>query len=722
MIGTITVVTAGVLYFGMTRAPIFQGSFQLRIQSESPEGRAIAAKGAADTASDEAVARPNAEIDYATQISILLSPRLLDPVAKSLKSQYPDLTGTALANSITIGRVKNPDSSESSLLQITYEGTNREQVDAVVDALSKSYLNYSRDERVNNLNRASRFVDEQLPSVQQEVDKLEKALQTFRQQNNLIDPSTQASQLTNQISSINQQQLDAQVQLTQTKALYRSLQQQLRLNPDGAVAASVLSESPEYQRAVTQLQEIETQIAQQSAQLTDNNPTLKVLQSRRRQLLPLVERRAQRAIGNSTSYKTRALPFQNSVRLNLTRQFVEAASQVRTLEARVLDLSQIKQNLETRFNQLPALSRQYESLQRKLQVNTTSLGNLLARREELRINAARQEKTWELFVPPSTPSAVTSMGLPRSLAIGIILGSLLGAGLALAIDNLKRAIHTPKELRAITKLRLLGVIPTEKNLEKILDYYTPSRSGRLPLPGQSSRGQNQRMPYRFSPFIEALRKLYANIYLLKQTTTAVRSLVISSALPGEGKSTISAHLARTAAAMGQRVLVVDADLRNPQVHHLLGLTKSPGLGEVLSSELPLEDAIQSVPHEDNLFALTAGLTSIESASLLSSRQMLNLIEQLNIRFDLVIYDTTPLGFADAALLSAHTDGLVLVSKLGTIDHTSLNHVLELLEVSGLPVLGVVANCAADKMVDVGNYMSRYYARPPQEPSNSALPV
>ncbi len=206
-----------------------------------------------------------------------------------------------------------------------------------------------------------------------------------------------------------------------------------------------------------------------------------------------------------------------------------------------------------------------------------------------------------------------------------------------------------------------------------------------------------------SVFQEAFRTLNANIRLLNMENP-INSLVISSALPGDGKSTVASHLARAAAAMGQRVLLIDADLRCPEIHNMMGLLNDLGLSSVIIDGIPIETAIQRSPVDENLLVLTSGPIPPEPTKILSSRQMPLLIQESLSTFDLVICDTAPLlGRADANLLAACTNGLLLVVGLGKTEREALSLALDDLSMAGVPMLGIVGNG------DRGDsYYQRYY--------------
>lgn len=159
---------------------------------------------------------------------------------------------------------------------------------------------------------------------------------------------------------------------------------------------------------------------------------------------------------------------------------------------------------------------------------------------------------------------------------------------------------------------------------------------------------------------------------------------------------VAVQLAQAAAAMGQRVLLVDANLRCPTLHNRVGLMNIQGLTDVISQDLDWSNVIERSPIEDNLYVMSAGLIPPDSIRLLASQKMQDLMDDLQATFDLVIYNTPPLvGFADANLLAANTNGVILVGGLGKLKRTVFQQALEEIQVASTPILGVVANKSKD---------------------------
>ncbi len=663
-----------------SRPPAYEGSFKILIEPATAEGQVVSSlKGNQTSVEEQDLSSANSKVtlDYPTQIQILLSDKTLLPVVQQLQISYPETSYLKLRGALTVNRFK--EQSDTKILEVKYVSGTSNETKQVVDLVSRAYIQYSLTERQTNVRRAMQFVDSQLPKIQSQVRELEMALQGFREKNQLIDPVTMGSQIGSQNGNVQQELVNTQIELAKTRQLYSSLEKQLQLQPNDAEAASVLSEAPGYQQLVKQLQDIDVELQIQSAQLTDENPRIVLLREKRARILPLLQQQASAALGNNLSQKTanvQALPYQNALRQELSKQFIGAASQIQVLEAKLSSLNLASQKLSIQTGQLPVISRQYENLQRRLKTATEQLSKFLQKREELMINAARQEVPWELIASPSV-KAVSSSGLLKDLLLGLGIGSLLGAGVAILREKMNDVIYSVKDLKEELNLSVLGMIP-DINEERRLQN------------NQKGRKQKLTSGYRFSPFTESFRALNSQIRLLRPDSP-IRSLVISSSLPNEGKTTIALHLAQAAAAMGQRVLLVNADMRKVNTQQSTSKNSIEGLTDVIAGTIHLMDAIQLLPDNNNLYILPAGSTIMDPSSLLGSNKMRNLMEICKHNFDLVIYDTVPLSFADSLLLIPQTDGLLMVARLSKIHREDLHDSLNLLGVSKVTVLGLVVN-------------------------------
>jgi polysaccharide biosynthesis transport protein len=694
-----------------TRPPAYEGSFNILIEPVTAEAQVVASlKGNNTTSVGEqdlgSAQVSNTTLDYPTQIRLLLSDKILLPVSKKLKTAYPRLSTETLKNSLGINRLK--ESSDTKILEVRYRSNSASEAKQVLDLVASAYVQYSISERQSNVRRAIQFVDAQLPKSQTEVRDLESALQTFREKNQLIDPTNLGTQLGTQMSATQQEQISTQVELAKTKQLYRSLEKQLQLQPKGAEAASVLSEAPEYQLLVKKLQEIDIELQTQSAELTEEHPKIIALREKRAKLLPLLQQKANSTLGTSLSQiipNAQSLPYQNALRQDLSKQLISAANQVQILEAKLNGLNLASQALATQTGQLPIVTRQYENLQRQLKTSTEKLSKFLQKREELMINAARQEVPWELTASP-TVREISSSSLLNNLVLGAIFGLILGTGVALTLEKMNDVVYSLKDLREELNLPILGMIPLREDEQQSQDNSDRPADEKVVSLLKKRDDISTRSRYQFSAFIESFRALNSQVRLLKPDEP-IQSLVIGSSLPNEGKTTIAIQLAQAAAAMGQRVLLVNADLRKPSLQNLVdpdtNQTVIHGLTDVIAGNVQLKDTVQLLPGEKNLYVLLAGSVALDPTSILSSKKMQNLMKICQHHFDLVIYDTVPLSFADSLLLIPHTDGLLMVSRLGKVHREDLRNSLRTLEVSKVAVLGLVVNMVSTPQSLSGAY-------------------
>lgn len=701
--GVAIAVTSGIGFWSFRQEPKYESRFQLLVEPVTAEGGKLNKLAQVPGVTDV----PYSVLDYDTQIQVLRSPNLMSPILQEIQKRYPEVSYDSL---ITSTKLKIARFEETKILEVRYRDTDAKKVREVLHQVARGYLRYSLQERQMNLKKGIEFVDSQLPQLRLRVDKLQADLQAFRQRNELLDPESQSQQLAMRVNTIEQQQVDTQVKIRENQSLYATLTSQLGLQPEQAIATTSLSEAPRYQQLLNQLQEIEAKIAKESARFTEDSPTIVALRNQQRNLLPLLEQESQKVIGTNLQQAGVTNDSPSSIRNQLSQQLVDAANQIQVLQMRQKAIAQAERLLNQQVRQMPVIARQYTDLQRELNVATESLNRFLGVREGLQIEVAQKSLPWQIILKPEIPKLPVSPNNERNLILGAIAGLLVGTVVALMVERLDNVFHSPDELKDRTKLPLLGVIPYSKQLKEMMPAatlaHTMSESEET-----TPKKRNRRQPqwYKASPFLESFRSLHTNIRFLG-SDTPIHSIVVSSATPGDGKSTVSVHLAQAAAAMGQRVLLVDADLRLPQVHKVLGLDNQIGLSNVIATGCTAKQAIQRLPMWDHLYVLTAGQLPPDPTRLLSSKKMLYLMEQFHAVFDLVIYDTPPvLGLADGQLLAAHTNGVVMVGGLGKTDRSMMMQSLDRLRISNATVLGVVANGVKGYTTQSYYHYQHYYA-------------
>ncbi|BAZ11096.1 hypothetical protein NIES4071_29220 [Calothrix sp. NIES-4071] len=670
IVGITSVVAAGAVLRAKSDPPVYMGQFQILTQPVTGESKAVANVPQTLTAQNPNAA-PETAKGIKTTITVLESPRLLDPVIKKLQAKYPNLTYNGLAASLVI------TAADPNILQVQYINDDEQQARDVSKALSEAYRDYSLKERQEDVKEAIDFVDKQIEkggkdglNLNQRVDYWQNKLRYLRQNNDLIEPVQKGQQISALIASLTQQRMETRVEYEQMVAKYNDLQRELAQQPSERAGNSVLSDNPRYQRILDQFQQAEIETKKET-RFTDENPTMEGLREKQTNLYPMLKAEEDRVKRD----------FQSRIRALFERD--------KSLEQKIKESNEELRNLAK-------LSRDYDKIQLELKIATENLGQFIAKRQALEIELSQNIQPWKLLDPALTqvnePQAV-SENAKLNLALGAMLGLLLGTGTALVIDKLSNIFYSSKDIKDATLLPILGTIPLRKELAALQD----NAIGQIQKPDRAT-------------FFEVFRSLYTNILLLG-SDTSIRSLVISSAGQGDGKSTVAIYLALAAAAMGHRVLLVDANLRYPTLHKRVGVMNIQGLTDIISSDLDWSNVIERSPIEDNLYVLSAGAIPPDPVRLLASQKMQDLMNDLQSSFDFVIYDTPAIvGFADANLLAANTNGMVLVAGLGKVKRTVFQQALEELQLSGTQVLGVIANKSKEPVPASYSYYEEYYRK------------
>ncbi|MEY3332296.1 MAG: hypothetical protein RLZZ176_596, partial [Cyanobacteriota bacterium] len=411
--GIVTVGMTGITYSTLNQESVYQDNFQILVEPVNDDSD-LGKLNLID---------PNMSklggLDYESQIQVLKSSELLQPIIKKLQISYPDITYASLIEDLTIIRF-----GTAKVIEVSYKSNDTEKIKFVLDTISQFYLNYSLDKRQTKLRQGIQFVEKQLPDIKNRVAQLQKEMQIFRQRYNFIDPENQAKGLSGQIQSLTEKRLAVNQQLATTRANYLSLRGQ-----SGQLTA--INNAPIYQQLITQQRQLDTQLSGELARFNPDNPIIQSLQEKRNNLLPLIEAEASRA-------------------LNI--KIAEAVTQMHQVEVDSKQLAQTEQQLQNKLEQLPVLSRQYTDIQRNLQLANESFNRFLSTREQLQIEVAQTELPWELIKAPNQPEYPISPNINRNLLLGFGASFLLGLGAAVLMEEIDNTYHTIDGIKDKIKL------------------------------------------------------------------------------------------------------------------------------------------------------------------------------------------------------------------------------------------------------------------------------
>jgi len=674
----------------LTKSPTYRSSMQLLVEPYFRENNQNRQPAFEDQVKDS-----NLEVDYATQLNLMRSTQLLQQAVDLLHPRYPNLEVGTLKESLTVTR-KQEGKTETKIVQVDYTSNDPVKTQKVLEAIQKVYQEFSLQQQQQRIAEGLAFINNQLPTARQSVSQAEQALEQFRQTQNLIDPQQQATTVTQRLNTIKQERETIRAQLQETRARYQQLQQQLARSPQKALTASRLSESSRYQTLLDELQKTELTLAEQRVRFTDADPSVQNLMQQRQRQQELLQAEANRVLGEvrlETAESLEKAGQLGDTDLNLSRQLVETKTHLEALAARDQSLAQTQQQLQAQLSRFPQLIAEYEHLQPEVQVERNTLQKLLAARQELGIEIARGGFKWQVVEAPHLGNQL-GPNTKQDLILAVVVGFFLGGVAAFGREALDDAVHTSDQLKQRVALPLLGILPQLPRLSTNgrLMHFPFSKS---PTPEPETLPMLQSLPLR-----ESLDLIYKHIQLLN-ADAILKSLVITSALPGEGKSTFVLGLAFSAARLHQRVLLIDADLRRPTLHQQLHLSNDQGLATILADQTS-----DVAPQPLSLFGveievLTAGPTPPDPVKLLSSQRMKQLMATFEQRYDLMLLDTPPvLGIVDAMQAASFCQGVVLVARLDRVTQSELTEATNLL--GPLNAIGVVANGAS-------SYTNRYVA-------------
>ena len=569
-------------------------------------------------------------------------------------------------------------------------GKDAVQTREVLRAFKKVYQEYNLTQQKQRLTNGLSFIDEQLPIVKKNITEATNSLEEFRRKHNLFDAQQRVTEVSNAISNIEQQKRANQIEYEQLKTKIATLEKDLGLSSEEALLFTRLNQSGRYQAAAGELQKAELSLSQESTRFKEDTPLINTLRSRFDQAQTLVEQERFRVSGSTDPIKNG--PSWNAdqggtLDVSLATQLVELQTSLNTLRSRQEVLANQETQLRAEIARLPKLLTEYEALKPRLQIEQETLQNLLKTRQQLSLEIARGGFDWQVVEEPRI-GFEEPPNHRRNLLLGIVAGLFLGIAIALVRDLQDDTVHSSEEFGRQIDLPLLGVTPKFTDFEEAPTFVLPFFKGQKAGPMVA----NIIEVIRWQPFRESLDLIYKNLELLREDAP-LTSLVISSALSGEGKSTLALGLATSAARLHQRVLLVDASLRNPVLHRLLQLPNERGLSTLLTQKgTQLTDVVQS--SNANIDILTAGPIPNDAVSLLSSESMREFVHHAETLYDLVIMDSTAiLGTIEAIQIGSICHGMLLVGRINLVTRSDFSQTISLLQ--KLNVVGVVANGVGD---------------------------
>ncbi len=592
---------------------------------------------------------------------------------------------------LSISKIKNPEELQTRLrvtsvrntdiLKVSFSGKSPEEAallaNTFVDVLIESELSTARRE----FTEKRKFLEEQMPIVKERLERVEEDLKKFKQETGLIALPTETSQLTKELFEFDRLYGSAESEFEANKTRLAALEQKLKETQETLLEKISEVSSPYILELRQRLVGLETTYSLYLVQgLPESNPKLVSLKKSIRET-------KEKLVEETRKIKDKELPTLDplSFSQSLVDDIISLRTEITAGKTRLDVLQNAIGEYEQRLGRLPAQELELIELEREREINANTYRLLMERYEEVRIAEAGRISNVRIIDPARPPRIPVSPNKKRNIILGIVLGIVVGFAGAFLVEYIDNSIKTPKDVERYSNLPILGSVPMVKrkdNTRPILITDLPSRS----------------------TFRESYRGIRTNLQL-SAPDRPIKSLLVTSPIPQEGKTTVVLNLAFALSQLGLNTVVLDADMRKPAVAKFLGIE-----GKCLSEYLAKGEDL-------NQFIIDSGMENVSTIiskkippnppELLSSKKMTSLLSDLSERYDFIIVDSPPvLSCTDAAIIASIVDAVLFVVRSHKTPKKALMQVKNIMERINARVAGVILNMVPSGRGTYGYY--RYY--------------
>lgn len=652
--------------------------------------------------------------DLDTEVRILRSDLLALQVIKELNlDKLPEFGGHGLPPSSALevtADTLQPDSTRANSLLNAFKGSlsvmlepntriidvhfrspNKDLAARVVNTLANTYIEQNFKTRFESTMQASDWLSRQLVDLQMKVETSQEKLVKYQKEHNILGIDEKQNITTEKLDELNKELTAAESERMEKESLY-----QLAESGDAESAASVAGATSSSGKTSATTSALLDKLQAQKADLKIQAAQLGT------QFGPAYPKIAQ--VNNQIAeIDTQIQAEMKKVTARLRGDYLAALQRENMLRAALEEQKQ-------QDNKLNESAIEYSLLKRDFETNRTLYEGLLQKLKEAGVTAGLRSNNIREVDIARTPTAPAEPNIPRNLGFAFVLGLSSGILLAFVLEGVDNTVRTPEQAQLISGLPSLGMIPVgaktvgENGTRQGLVVAASKEPVELIT---QSRPQSQ--------MAEAYRALRTSL-LLTSLGAPPKIILITSALPREGKTTTSINTAIVLAQKGTRVLLIDADLRRPSIHKALGLGPRTGLSNVLTGGATLQEATVRSPLLPNLYILAAGTPPPNPSELMASAQMGDLLTTLREQYDHIVIDTPPtLSVTDAVVLSTRADAVVLVIRSSQTTKPALRRSRDILAQVNARVAGVLLNAVNLDSADYyyyyeyqGKYGQRYY--------------
>jgi polysaccharide biosynthesis transport protein len=558
-------------------------------------------------------------------------------------------------------------SPNTRIIEVHYRSPDPQMAATVVNTLMQTYVENNFKARFESTMQASDWLQKQLVDLQMKVETSQEKLVRYQKEHEILGTDEKQNIIMEKLDELNKALTNAESERMDKEALYRLIQSG---DPDAiASSAGGLQGGATNSQSDSQLlgtlrakqAELKIQAAELNTQFGPAYPKLTQLNNQLKEIDSEIQAEMKKIASMIRGEYTTALQRESMLRDALEKQKQEA-------------------------NKLNESAIQYTLLKRDVDTNRQLYEGLLQKMKEAGVSAGLKSNNFRIVDSARPPQAPIEPNIPRNLMFAIVLGLASGIGLAFLLEGLDNTVRTTEQAQIISGLPSLGMIPLGSKSAR--EGPNPKR---LVIAASKEAVELVTQVRPQSQMAESYRALRTSL-LLSSLGAPPKVVMVTSALPQEGKTTTSINTAVVLAQKGVRVLLIDADMRRPSIHKTLGMGPHSGLSNVLTGSIPLEQAITSTTVLPNLFVLPAGTPPPNPAELLASSNMRDVLGKLREQYDHIVIDTPPsLSVTDAVVLSPRADAVLLVIRSGQTTKQALRRSRDVLTQVNAKVVGVLLN-------------------------------
>ena len=552
-------------------------------------------------------------------------------------------------------------------------------INTLMDVYVKEHVRSNKSATVS----ADSFISSTIPKIETKLNSLEANLQGFYEKNQVVDLQEEKRILVADIGTLNREISGVGAELQGKKAQTDSLQNQLGLNLRQAISTVQLGNTPQVQSILEQLNSTEAELSKERQRFNDNHPAVVSLQQKKQNLNSQLQGLIREYVGAKVS---EGLLLSDNLKENQVEKFINLKIDELSLQTELSSLYQYQQVYLNRAKQIPSLENQEQSLLREVDSARSTYKTLLENKSDLDVLVNQQTGNAQVIESAIVPEEGNTGRLPL-IVLGVLMGLFLANLTAILLEMQDHSLKTISEIKQRFTFQVLGVVP--------LDTLQNSQGGIIV----------QREPDSFAS--EIYRMIQTNLKFLAAKRQP-KVILMTSSVPGEGKSIVAANLAAAMAQLGRKVLLIDGDLRKASQHDIWQISNKAGVKDVIAHKIPLAQVVTQPMKQ--LDILTSGIIAPNPLALLDSPEMSQLVAAARKEYELVIIDAPPLAVtADVLTLSKLADGIVFISRPGIVENESAELAKETLYNAHLEqqVLGMVINGVKPKEFDRYSYHAKY---------------